>query len=90
VNEAPAHRCSGCGAPIRWAWSAKKVEGKPRAKVPLDYSPVEVEEWRSGLFRLEGQIAHGCLKADGTPEGLVFVGHFGTCPERAQFRRGAR
>lgn len=73
-----AERCSTCGAPIRWAKTAK---GKP---IPLDAEPRD-----DGNIVLERGVAIvlGPLERLQRGEKTLFVTHFVTCPQSAEHRR---
>lgn len=74
-------RCSGCSAPIIWAYTE---QGR---RIPLDEHPVDT--WGDGTyFTLEGHratVASPLLVQD---DQAIYQSHFATCPDADTFRRG--
>jgi hypothetical protein len=78
-------RCRTCKAPLRWAHLVRS--GRPH--------PLDAEPSKRGNVRLVGdgraQLLTGPELIEARAAGAaLFVSHFATCPDRADWRRGKR
>ena len=85
-----AAKCRGCGAVIVWI---KTPAGKP---MPCDPEPVLYWIHTRGKARERivtpkgGVISCSLTGETGTATGLGYIPHWATCPERDQFKKGAK
>ena len=77
--------CSGCGAPLLWIQMGERKDGRPGGRMPVDPA------WRYGNGRRNlvvlDEAGRGKLLVKPGEDMLGREPHWGTCPNRKQFKR---